>query len=87
MPPRYDHRDVWWGVWCACCSVCGVLLCGVVGGCGLPAPAAAVCSGVGGGLVVVCIVDAGLCSVRVPPGVGGVWCAPFCPAPPYPWCV
>ena len=32
-------------------------------------------------MVVVCIVDAGSCSVRVPPGVGGVVC-PFLSGPP-----
>ena len=52
-----------------CCSV--VLWVVVV----LPAPRPfrLFVPGVGGGLVVVCIVDAGLCSVRgPPPGVGGV---------------
>ena len=66
-------------VWCACCSV--VLWVVVVLG-----PPAAFClfGGLfGGGLVVVCIVDAGSCSVRGPPLVwGGVWCALSCPAPP-----
>ena len=62
-----------------CCSV--VLWVVVV----LPAPRPfrLFVPGVGGGLVVVCIVDAGLCSVRVPPLVwGGVWCAPCCSVPP-----
>ena len=84
MPPRYDHRDVWWGgvvrvrvlLFVGCCSV--VLWVVVV----LPAPRRRLFGG-GGGLVVVCIVDAGLCSVRgPPPGVGGGWCSPCCSAPP-----
>ena len=33
-------------------------------------------------MVVVCIVDAGLCSVRGPPLVWGGWCSPCCSAPP-----
>ena len=82
MPPRYDHRDVWWGVWCACCSV--VLWVVVV----LPAPRRRLFGG-GGGLVVVCIVDAGLCSVRVPPWCvwgGVVFPLLFRPPPWFPWC-
>ena len=86
MPPRYDHRDVWWGgvvrvrvlPFVGCCSV--VLWVVVV-----LRPPAAVClfGGLfGGGLVVVCIVDAGLCSVRGPPLVWGGWCSPCCSAPP-----
>ena len=68
-------------------ALCGVLLCGVVGGCGPPAPAESslfggLFRGWGGGLVVVCIVDAGLCSVRGPPLVWGGWCSPCCSVPP-----
>ena len=61
-----------------------VLLCGVVGGCGLTGPPAVsfVCSGGGGGLVVVCIVDAGLCSVRGPPLVWGGGVFPLLFRPP-----
>ena len=70
-------------VWCACgcCSLWGVALwcCGWLWS---YRPPAAVCSGVGGGLVVVCIVDAGLCSVRGPPLVWGGWCSPCCSVPP-----
>ena len=43
--------------------------------------------GGGGGLVVVCIVDAGSCSVRVPPGVGGCGVPLLVRPPPFPWCV
>ena len=86
MPPRYDHRDVWWG---GVVRV-RVLLCGVVGGCGPPAPRPLrlFVPGVGGGLVVVCIVDAGLCSVRGPPWCGGGVVFPllFRPPPWFPWC-
>ena len=93
MPPRYDHRDVWWGVWCACgcCPLWGVALwcCGWLWSSG-PRRVFFVrwfVPGVGGGLVVVCIVDAGLCSVRGPPLVWGGWCSPCCSAPPwFPWC-
>ena len=93
MPPRYDHRDVWWGgvvrvrvlLFVGCCSV--VLWVVVV----LPAPRPfrLFVPGVGGGLVVVCIVDAGSCSVRVPPlvCVGGGGVPLVVPSPPwFPWC-
>ena len=61
-----------------------VLLCGVVGGCGPPAPRPfrLFVPGVGGGLVVVCIVDAGLCSVRGPPLVWGGVVFPLLFRPP-----
>ena len=84
-----------------CGGVCGARVALFVGCCSvvlwvvvvLPAPprrvsASFVCSGGWGGLVVVCIVDAGLCSVRGPPpwcGGGGV---PLVVPPPpwFPWC-
>ena len=88
MPPRYDHRDVWWGVWCACgcCSLWGVALwcCGWLWSSGPPPRLRFVClfrgwGWVGGGLHSGRGVVLGAGS---PPWCGGGWCSPCCSVPP-----